>query len=109
MPIRFHLDENVDDRVAAGLRRRGIDVTLAREGGLEGVDDRTQLAFATSTGRVLMTHDADYLRLHTEGVPHAGIAYCCQGALSVGQIIRGLTLIHDVLIDGEMVNRIAYL
>ena len=109
MPIRFHLDENVDDRVAAGLRRRGIDDTLAREGGREGVDDRTQPAFANSTGSVLMTHDADYLRLHREGVPHAGIAYCRQGTLSAGQIIRGLTLIHDVLIEVEMVNRIEYL
>ena len=109
MPIGFHLDENVDDRVAAGLRRRGIDVTLARDGGRGGLDDRTQLAFATSTGRVLMTHDADYLRLHREGVAHAGIAYCRQGTLSAGEIIRGLTLIHDVLVEAEIVNKIEYL
>ena len=30
MPIRFHLDENTSSSVAAGLRRRGVDVTTFR-------------------------------------------------------------------------------
>jgi len=96
MSIRFHLDENISNTIAAGLRGRGIDVTTALEIGLAGADDLAQLAFATSTGRVLVTHDADHLRLHHEGVAHSGIAYCLQGALSIGEMIRGLTLIHDV-------------
>jgi hypothetical protein len=32
--IRFHLDENVDPVVAAGLRRYGVDVTTTAEVGL---------------------------------------------------------------------------
>ena len=108
MPIRFHLDENVSNRITAGLRARGIDVTTALETGLTGADDAAQLAFATSTARVLVTHDADYLRFHREGVAHGGIA-CQQGALSVGDMIRGLTLIHDVLTEGEMASKIEYL
>jgi len=56
-----------------------------------------------------VTHDADYLRLHSEGVAHAGIAYCRQGTLSIGEIIRSLTLIHDLLTEEEMVSKIEYL
>ncbi len=29
--IRFHLDENVSNAIAEGLRRRGIDVTTTPE------------------------------------------------------------------------------
>jgi len=109
MSIRFHLDENVSSSIAAGLRRRGIDVTTAFEAGLSGVDDPAQLAFAISTGRIFVTHDADYLRLPSEGVVHAGIAYCRQGTLSIGEIICGLTLIHDLLTEEEMASKIEYL
>jgi hypothetical protein len=31
MPLALYLDENVDVSVAAGLRRRGIDVVTARD------------------------------------------------------------------------------
>jgi hypothetical protein len=39
VPIRFHLDEHISARIAAGLRRRHIDVTTAAEAGLAGADD----------------------------------------------------------------------
>ena len=64
MPIQFHLDVHISTSAAAGLRRRGISVTTAVDAGLLGVDDDSQLAFAASTGRVMVTQDADYLRLH---------------------------------------------
>src|SRR5438445_350023 len=109
MPIRFHLDENVGNGVADGLRRRGIDVTLGWEREFAGSEDARQLAFAGSAGRVLVTHDADYLRLDSEGAIHAGIAYCQPGVLSIGEMVRALILIHDLLTEEEMANRVEYL
>jgi hypothetical protein len=37
--LRFHLDEHVAGAIAAGLRRRGIDVTTAADAGLLGAED----------------------------------------------------------------------
>ncbi|MFM7577922.1 MAG: DUF5615 family PIN-like protein, partial [Microcystaceae cyanobacterium] len=57
--IKFHLDENVSNAVAEGLRRRGIDVTTTPEQNLIGVSDREQLTFAFEQGRVIFTQDND--------------------------------------------------
>ncbi|MEH2378056.1 MAG: DUF5615 family PIN-like protein [Nostoc sp.] len=58
--IRFHLDENVSNAIAEGLRRRGIDVTTTPEKRLIGISDGEQLYFAMSESRVIFTHD-DFL------------------------------------------------
>jgi hypothetical protein len=107
--LKFHLDEHVSPTVAAGLRRRGIDVTTTREVGLQGADDTDHIAFALSAGRVIVTHDEDYLMLHAKGVRHAGIAYCHQHARTVGQVLSTLVLLWQMLEPREMANRVEYL
>jgi predicted nuclease of predicted toxin-antitoxin system len=106
--IRFHLDEHISLGVAAGLRRRGIDVTCAADVNMAAATDEQQLAFATAEGRVLVTHDADFLRLHRAGAAHAGIAYARQGSLTIGETIRRLVLIHDLLKPEEMRERVEF-
>lgn len=109
MHVRFHLDEHISLALAAGLRRRGVDVTCAVEVGLTSVADEEQLSFASGSGRVLVTQDADFLRLHRAGVPHAGIAYCHQGSLTMGKMLRRLVLVHDLMTAEEMEGRVEYL
>jgi hypothetical protein len=58
---------------------------------------------------VLVTQDADFLRLHQAGAAHAGIAYSHQGSLKIGEMIRRLVLIHDLLTAEEMQGRVEYL
>ena len=53
--IKFHLDENVANAIAQGLKRRGIDVTTTSERSLIGVSDKVQLEFARSQRRVIFT------------------------------------------------------
>lgn len=101
--IRIHLDENVSQAIADGLRRKGIDVTTTPEQGLLGVDDEGQLAFAHSQGRVLFTHDSDFLRLHDAGATHSGIVHAGQDR-TVGEIVRGLILIHEVLEPNDLIG-----
>jgi len=105
---RIHLGL-IPASLAAGLRRRKIDVTTTAEAGLIGAEDAAQLSLAAASGRVLITRDADFLRLHASGVSHAGIVYCPQGSGGTGEMLRRLVLIHDLLAPEEMVGRVEFL
>jgi hypothetical protein len=107
-PIKFHLDEHVPPAIADGLRRRGIDVTTTLDAGLSGADDVDHIAFERAQGRVIFTHDDDFLSHHARGVEHNGIAYCHQHVRSIGQILSHLLLVHQVLEPEDMKNRIEY-
>jgi len=109
VPIRFHLDEHISGHIAAGLRRRNIEVTTAVEVGLTGATDLAHLEFAGSSGRVVVTQDDDFLRLHAQGVTHAGIAYCQQQSMPIGEMLRRVILIHDLLSAEEMAGRVEFL
>jgi hypothetical protein len=107
--VRFHLDEHISFRIVAGLRRRNIDVTTAAGSGLIGATDMEQLAFASAQRRVMVTHDDDFLRLHAQGAAHAGIAYCHQQSMAIGELLRRLVLLHDLLSPEDMIGRIEFL
>src|SRR5437660_131597 len=94
MPIRFHFDEHIGRDIAIGLRRRGIKVTMAVDIGLAGVEDSEQLAYAASTRSVMVTQDIDYVLLHNRGIPHTGIAFCPEGPLEIGAMVRALAGLH---------------
>ena len=55
--IKFHLDENVSNAIADGLRRRGIDVTTTAEVNLISASDEEQIKFALAEERVIFTQD----------------------------------------------------
>lgn len=61
MSIGLSFDHNAPDPVAFGLRRLGIDVLLAREDGAAQFMDERMLVRASVLGRVLFTHDDDFL------------------------------------------------
>ena len=107
--IKFHLDEHVDPDIAKALRRHGIDVTTTVEAGLRTLNDPDHLDFIRREGRVVVTHDADFLRYASQSGDHPGIAYCQMGVRSVGEIIRSLILIYEVLTPEEMAGRVEYL
>lgn len=106
--IRFYTDEHVSKAVVKGLRGRGVDVFSVAEAALVGADDNAQLAHARLEGRVLFTHDADFLRLHSKGVAHAGIVFGSQ-EMAAGDVIRGLMLIVQVLDSDDMIGHVEFL
>jgi uncharacterized protein with PIN domain len=106
--IRFHLDENCDPRIAVGLRLYGIDVTTTSEAGLRRAADERQLGYAAAEGRVIVTRDADFLRLDAAGAVHAGIVYCPQSR-PLGELVRRIVLMWELLEPGEMRGRVEYL
>jgi len=109
MDIRYHLDENVHGGIARGLARRGINVTTTAERGLLGSPDQTQLEFATSEGRVLVTHDSDHLSLAAAGVRHTGIAYRHPEKCTVGDLVHALTELWRTRTAEEMADQIVFL
>lgn len=106
--IRFYTDEHVAKAVIRGLQQRGVDVLTVTAAGLLSATDKAHLARATRDGRVVFTLDDDFLRLHASGIQHAGIVYAPQGT-TIGDIIRGLMLIYQVLEPADMENRVEFL
>jgi predicted nuclease of predicted toxin-antitoxin system len=107
--LRFHLDESVSSAVAAGLRRRGIDVTTATEAGLRTAPDEAHFEFAIRAGRVLVAHDADFLALAANNVRHTGIAYCHSQSRTVGQIIQALVTMNALLEPTAMTGKVQFI
>lgn len=107
-PVKFYTDEHVARAVIRGLRARGADVLTVPEAGLIGASDEMQLERARIEGRIFFTQDEDFLALHAAGVAHTGIAYTHQGT-PIGDIIRGLMLIHQLLEAEEMIGHVEYL
>jgi len=106
--IKFYTDEHVPTAVVSGLRRRGVDVLTVKEANMLGASDEEHLALANSQGRVIFTQDDDFLRLHDKGINHSGIVYTPQQT-SIGDMIRGLLLINQVLDVNEMLNHLEFL
>ncbi|MGH9766610.1 MAG: DUF5615 family PIN-like protein [Blastocatellia bacterium] len=86
-----------------------MDVTTTAEVALIGASDETQLEFAHQSGRLLFTLDNDFLRLHAQGKPHAGIAYCKQGTKAIGQMLRALVVIYEAMTADEVYGKVLFL
>jgi len=106
--IKFYFDENVSNAITNGLRLRGVDVLTAQEANKLGAPDETHLGFAGKLKRVIFTQDADFLRFHAKGMAHNGIVYAHQQK-PIGEIIRGLVLICEIIEPGEIKNKVEYL
>ncbi len=104
--IKFHLDENVSNAIANGLRKRGIDVTTSPEEGLIGASDTQQLAYALEEKRVIFTFDDDFLSLAATGIEHWGIIYTPQQRQSTGKVISNLIIVWECLESEYMYNNI---
>ena len=107
--IRIHLDENYARGIAIGLRSRGIDVTTTFEVGLREASDEKQLEFALTDQRVLVSHDADLVKLHRSGMAHYGVIYSPITRRSIGEMIEGIVLIWEIYERDEMIGRLEFL
>jgi predicted nuclease of predicted toxin-antitoxin system len=111
--LKIYTDENVDVRVAEGLRRRGVEAVSVYDEGKVGLSDEAQLVHANTLGAVIFTHDADLIEIATEtnrlGDDHCGVIFVEMHLLRLGECIRRLALYADVVTVEEMINRIEFL
>jgi len=64
---------------------------------------------AISQERVIFTQADDFLAIHQRGLEHSDIVYCHQNSRSIGEIVRGLILIWEVLEPSDMQNHIEFI
>ena len=111
--LKIYTDENVDVRVAEGLRRRGIEAVSVYDEHQTGISDQAQLVHAGTLGAVLFTHDSDLIEIAAEinrqGNEHCGVIFVEMHRLTLGEYIRRLALYAEVVAAEEMVNRIEFL
>ena len=107
--IRFYLDENLDIEIAVQLEGYGVDVVTVRDLGYLGDDDLGHLKRAAASGRVLCTHDSDFIQLASQGIEHAGIVFGQQDSHNIGSWVKHLLSIHAVCKSDDMKNNVRYL
>jgi hypothetical protein len=111
--LSLYIDHHVADAVARGLRRREVDVIVAREDGYDRAPDDLLLQHATELGRIVFTQDEDFLVLGPEwnaaGRQFAGIVFSHQLGVTIGRIVNDLHLIVEAMPAEEIRDRVIYL
>lgn len=105
--MRFLADEHVPQAVVRALRERGVDIVRVQECGLGGASDTAILSRAFAEGLVVVTRDADFLRLHAAGTRHAGLVYAPHSS-GVGAVVCGVVLIAQILSPDDMRGHVEY-
>lgn len=112
MPLRLYVDECVDSRIVAGLRRRGLDVVTASEERLLSASDPEQMERATTLERPLVTADQDFLVItanrQARGIPFPGLFFILQRT-PVGDAVRAIASVAEKLDQEEMVNWVQWI
>jgi hypothetical protein len=111
--LKIYTDENVDVRIAEGLRRRKIDAFSARGKGALGFTDEQHFEKAKDLKAVIFTHDPHFIEiaenLVRSGKGHYGLIFAEMHRFGLGELIRGLAIYAGILSSQEMINRIEFL
>ena len=110
--LAFFTDEDVYAAVAIALRKNGFDATSTPEAGRLGESDDSQLSWAASQGRVLVTFNvAHFSALHSVWIEdnrhHAGIVVSSQRP--IGETIRRLLHLATTVDAAAMKDRLEFL
>jgi hypothetical protein len=112
--ISFYADENVDQRIIHGLRRRGVDVLTAQEAGLRGtIPDVQHLEFAMARDRALLTADTDLLEIadqwNAQDRTHKGVVFYHQRWTTIGHVVREAHGIAHGLAPEDVRSRVLFI
>ena len=86
-----------------------MNVTVSSvDAGLRGAAYSDHLRHTMTDGRVIVTRDVHFLRMHADGVAHAGIVYASADR-TIGELVRGCVVIWELMIPEEMKNHEEFL
>jgi predicted nuclease of predicted toxin-antitoxin system len=113
MSLMLLMDEHVKSAVTRGLRQRGFDVITAQEDGSDGLPDEELLDRGIALGRLLVTHDEDFLlkasKRQARGQYFVGIIFGRQEELSIGKMISDLELIAYCHEPPEVASQVIFI
>jgi uncharacterized protein with PIN domain len=107
MTLSFLADEHVKRVFVTELRANGYDVVWI-EDYEAGTSDRAHLERSQDSGRVILTNDADFPRLHEE-YEHGGIVLYNDQNMSVTEFMKGIKLIERFVPSKELQGDIVWL
>jgi len=112
---RFLADENIDQDIVLGLRRRvkHVDIVRVQEVGLRTLDDPAVLQWAADHGRVLITRDIRTMPTFAHQRVAAGQSMpgviILPAPVSMATAIEDLSLVADASRADEWIGLVAYL
>ena len=115
MSLRFLADENIDQDLVLGLKRRicEIDIVRVLDVGLRTLDDPTILQWAAEEGRLLISRDIKTIPTFAYERVAAGLAMpgvlVLPPAVSMAVAIRDLSVIAGATQAHEWADRVVYL
>lgn len=99
--LAFAADENFNNNIVRGLRRRAPDLDIVRvqDVGLSGADDPAVLEWAAHEGRVLLTNDVSTITRFAYDRVRAGKSM--PGVFEVSRNVAIRVAIEDILLIAE--------
>lgn len=110
--IDLYLDEDVNVLIADLVRARGFRVTTTQTVGQTGATDASQLDFATSQGKAILTHNRVHFealaqRYFEEKKTHSGIIIAVRRPPK--DLSRRILILLDSMTADEIANQIRYI
>jgi len=111
--LRAYADEHVPHAIVRGLRARGMDVVSVTERDRRQAADDVLLEEAIAEQRMMLTCDADFLRLaarhHAAAAAFAPIVFWPQQQRAIGHVIRSVIRLATSLTYDEATSRVFFL
>lgn len=108
MTFSFLADEHVKRVFITELRANSYDVVWVDADYEQGVSDSEHLERSQDSGRIILTNDSDFARLHDD-FDHAGIVLYYDQNMSVTEFIQGIKRIERFVPEDELRDTIVWL
>jgi predicted nuclease of predicted toxin-antitoxin system len=105
--LKFYTDEGFPRPTALAFRNLGYDLLTCQEAGKanQNISDEDVVVFATAQNRVVLTVNCrDFIKIHRQFYPHAGIIACTEDLQFEHLALR----IHEAVSnhEGEFTNQL---
>jgi hypothetical protein len=113
--LRFLADENFNNDIVRGVRRRNpaVDIARAQDEGLSATADPAVLEWAAAAGRAVLTHDVSTMTRYAYDRVRAGLlmpgVFEVSRDVPLGVAIEDILLLAECSIPGEWEEQVRYL